>query len=116
MNEMQPHGRRGSELTRTRRERQSRNLRTSRRVCVNGEVNHHMVQTLAEARLLHRQIMAQPVAIRMPFARGVRPMTSRRRIVIMIAARIRGERSSRPIASTLVVDIMPTTSKHRMDE
>ena len=85
-------------------------------MCVHREINHHMVQTLAEARLLHRQIVTQPMAIRMPFAGRVRPMPIRRRIAIMIATRICGKRRQRPVASSRVVHIMPTTSKHRMDE
>ena len=76
-----------------------------------------MIQALAEARLLHRQITAQAMAVRMPFARRVRLMPIRRRVVIMIATRIR--RRAKPRASSpasAVVHIMPATSKHCMDE
>jgi hypothetical protein len=75
-----------------------------------------MVKAFAEVRLLHRQIAAQPVAIRMSFARHVVPMPIRRRIMIVVATSIRSKRSERPVASSCVVHIMPATSKHCMDE
>jgi hypothetical protein len=85
-------------------------------VSVYPEVNQNMIKALAEARLLHGQIAAQPVAIRMPFARCVVPMPIGRRIVIVIAASVRSQGSRRPVASNCVVQIMPATSKQCMDE
>ena len=85
-------------------------------VSVYPEVNQNMIKALAEARLLHRQIAAQSMAIRMSFARCVVPMCIRRRIVIVITTRIGRERRRRPVASNGVVQIMPATSKQCMDE
>ncbi len=115
MKEMQPYRRR-IKLRRPSRERKRRNLRAARRLCVHRKINHHVIQALVEDQLLHRQIMAQPMAIRMAFARRVRSMLIRRRIAVVTAARIRGERRQRPVASTRVVHIVPATPKHRMDE
>ena len=91
-------------------------MRAGNRVCIHCEVNHHMVQTLAEARLLHRQVVAQPMAIRMPLARRMRTMTSRRPVMIVTTICIGCRRSNCPVASSTVVQIVPATSKHRMDE
>jgi hypothetical protein len=85
-------------------------------VSVYREIDQNMVKAFAEVRLLDGQIAAQPMAIRMPFARRVVPMPIRRRIVVVIATSIRRERSQRSVASSRVVHIMPATSKHCMDE
>ncbi len=80
------------------------------------DVNQHVVQALVETRLLHWQIMTQPVAIRMTFARRVRTMSIRCPVVIVAAIRIGHERDVRPFASNRFVRIMPATSKQSMDE
>jgi hypothetical protein len=116
MKEMQPYRRRGTKLTGPRRERERRNMRAACRVRVHRKINQNMVKTFAEIRLLHRQIAAQSVAIRMPFARCVVPMRGRRRIMIVIATSVGSKRSERSVANSRVVQIMPATSKHCMDE
>jgi cytochrome b len=83
---------------------------------VHREINHHVVQTIAEARLLYGQIIAQSMAVRMAFARRMVAMPIRRRVVVMIATRIRFERSHGPGTAIFVVHIVPATSKHCMDE
>jgi hypothetical protein len=91
-------------------------MRPAGRVSVYREINQNMVEAFAEVRLLHRQIAAQPMAVRMALARRVVPMPIRRRVVIVITAGVRTKRSERSVASARVVLIMPATSKHCMDE
>ena len=66
-------------------------MRSGDRTSTRREINYNMVQALAEVRLLRGQIVAQTMAIRMAFARRVRPMAIRWSVVIMIATRIRRE-------------------------
>jgi len=91
-------------------------MRAACRVRVHRKINQNMIKTFAEIRLLHRQIAAQSMAIRMPFARCVVPMPVRRRIVIVIATNVGSKRSERSVASSRVMHIMPATSKHCVDE
>jgi hypothetical protein len=90
-------------------------MRAACRASVHRDINQNMIQALVETRLLCWQIAAQPVAVRMSLARRMLPMPVRCRVVIMIAARIRFERSH-AAGAILVVHIMPATSKHCMDE
>jgi hypothetical protein len=83
---------------------------------VRREINQNMVKAFAEVRLLHRQIAAQPMAVRMALAGRVGPMPVRRRIVIVITTSVRRKRSERPVVSARVVLVMPATSKRCMDE
>jgi hypothetical protein len=85
-------------------------------MAVHREVNDRVIQALADARLLHRQVMTQPVAIRMPFARRVRPMLARRAVAIVVAVCVDRQSPMRRFANTTVVQIMPAASKHSMDE
>jgi len=80
------------------------------------EINQNVIQALAEARLLHWQIAAQAVAIRMPFAGSVVTMCIGRCIMIVITTRICRKRGQRPGARSRVLHIMPATSKQCMDE
>jgi hypothetical protein len=89
-------------------------MRAAVHTSVDREINQNMVEALAEVCLLNWQIAAQPVAIRVPFAGRLVPMPICRRIVI--AASGGCKRSERPVASSHIVHVMPTTSKHRMDE
>ena len=116
MKEMQPYRRRRTKLASPRREWERRNMRAACRVRVHRKIYQNMVKAFAEVRLLHRQIAAQSMAIRMPFARRVVPMPVRRHIVIVITTRLRRERGQRPVASSRIVHIMPATSKQCMDE
>ena len=116
MKEMQPYRRRRTKLASPRREWERRNMRAACRVRVHRKINQNKVKTFAEIRLLHRQIAAQSMAIRMPFARCVMTMPVRRRIVIVIATNVGSKRSERSVASSRVVHIMPAASKDCMDE
>ena len=90
MKEMQPYRQRGTKLAGPRSKCERRNMRATCRMSIYCEINQNVVKAFAEVRLLNRQIAAQSVAIRMPFARRVVPMPIRRHIVIVIATSVRG--------------------------
>jgi hypothetical protein len=91
-------------------------MRTACCVGVDHKVNYRVIQALVETRLLNRQIMTQPMAIRMAFARCMRTVTICCPVVIVAAIRIHRERDVRPIFSNRFVRIVPATSKQSMDE
>ena len=91
-------------------------MRAACPVSVHREIDQNMVKAFAEARLLHRQIAAQPVAIRMAFAGRVMAVPIGGRVVIVVATSIRCGRGERAAAGVCIVLIMPATSKHCMDE
>jgi hypothetical protein len=91
-------------------------MRPKCRMSIYHKINKHVVQTLVEACLLNRQILAQPMAIRMSFAGWMRTVPIRCTVKIVAAIRIVCERDVRPFTRNRFVRIMPATPKQRMDE
>jgi hypothetical protein len=80
MEEMEPQRRLGRNIERVGNAEFGGNLRTGSRGHDRREIHRHVELRLIELRLLHRQIRAHTMALRVPIARGVR-----RLIVIFVA-------------------------------